>query len=478
VSVKPLVVDLDGTLIKTDLLFETANRFVTTHPFQLPRLIGWLIAGKATMKAHLANAIEIDPASLPYNDTLIEWLRLQKMQGRQLILATASHRQLAEAVAWHLELFDEVLATEGETNLKSHHKRDLLVNHFGEGGFDYVGNDHADLPVWQAANRAYVVSSSPSLIAKASAPSNVEQVFDAGRPSFARTLFKAMRLHQWMKNLLVFVPLLAAHRYGDETSILQALVAFLVFGLTASSVYLLNDLVDVADDRLHPRKRRRPFASGNLSLLHGWLAWPCSLILAFVIASLALSPKFIAVLATYFVLTLAYSLGLKRRAMVDVLTLAALYTLRIIAGAAAVVVPLSFWLLTFSMFMFLSLAFIKRFSELKLARDKGNAGNLHGRGYRHEDLEAVSSMGIASGYLAVLVLALYIQDSHTALLYHTPKFIWLACPLVLYWISRIWLITHRGEMHDDPIVFALRDTRSWLVAVGFVIVFALARVVK
>lgn len=476
--VKPLVVDLDGTLIKTDLLFETVNRFVTLYPFRIFQLVAWLFAGRINLKTRLANAVEIDAASLPYNDALVEWLRQQKAKGRPLVLATASHRKLAELVARHLDLFDEVLATEGENNLKAQRKRDLLVSRFGKGGFDYVGNDRADLPVWQSAQRAYVVSSSRSLIAQATGQGNVEQVWDKVRPPFAGILFKAMRPHQWMKNLLVFVPLLAAHHYGDETGVLLALAAFFVFGLTASSVYLLNDLVDINDDRHHPRKRRRPFASGNFSILHGWLVWPVLLVIGFAISSLILPVKFSAVLVVYFVLTLAYSLQLKKRALVDVLALAALYTLRIIAGAAAVSVPLSFWLLTFSMFIFLSLAFIKRFSELKLARDSGRNENLRGRGYRSEDMEMVSAMGVASGYLSVLVLALYIQDSHTAILYHTPEFIWLACPLLLYWISRAWLIAHRGEMHDDPIVFALTDRKSWLVVTGFLICFALARVVK
>lgn len=472
----PLVVDLDGTLIKTDLLFETANRFVTRHPFQAPRLAAWLASGKSVLKTRLAEACDIDAAALPYNESLITWLREQKAQGRRLVLATASHRRLAEAVARHLGFFDDVLATEGETNLKSRHKRDRLVNLFGEHGFDYVGNDAADLAVWKSADRAYVVSSSAALVKRVRALGRGVEVFDDGRPPVAASLFKALRLHQWMKNLLILVPLFAAHRYGDEASLLQALLAFFVFGLTASSVYLLNDLVDVADDRHHPRKRRRPFASGDLGLVHGWLAWPALVVPAFAIAGVYLPPAFLASLAAYFVLTLAYSLHLKQLAVVDVLTLAGLYTLRIIAGAAAIAVPLSFWLLTFSMFVFLSLAFIKRFSELKSARGQGMSGQLRGRGYFPDDIEMVSSLGAGAGYIAVLVLALYIQDSHTAELYRNPHLIWLACPLLLYWISRAWLITHRGQMHDDPIVFALKDRVSWVVGACFIAVFVLAKV--
>ena len=472
----PLVVDLDGTLIKNDLLFETANNFIIRHPFQTARLIGWLASGKSVLKARLAESCDIDPNSLLYNEVLIAWLREQKEQGRRLVLATASHRRLADAVARHLGLFDEVLATEGEINLKSLHKRDRLVNRYGERGFDYVGNDAADLAVWQSADRAYLVSAPRALVAKVRAQGLTVRVFDDCRPSGFISFIKALRLHQSMKNVLILVPLFAAHRYGDEASLIQALVAFAVFVLTASSVYLLNDLIDVADDRHHPRKRRRPFAAGNLSLMHGWLAWPALLIPAFFTAWLFLPPAFLASLGVYFVLTLAYSLYLKQLAIVDVLTLACLYTLRIIAGATAIAVQLSFWLLTFSMFVFLSLALIKRFSELKAARGQGESGQILGRGYFPDDLEMISSLGAGAGYIAVLVLVLYIQDSHTADLYQNPHLIWLACPLLLYWISRIWLITHRGEMHDDPIVFALKDRSSWIVGICFIAIFWLARV--
>jgi 4-hydroxybenzoate polyprenyltransferase len=331
---------------------------------------------------------------------------------------------------------------------------------------------------WQVANRAYVVSSSPQLIRRVKVLGNVEKVFDDARPPVLRSLIRAMRPHQWMKNLLVFVPLLAAQLYGEPDSFSQAFVAFLIFGLTASSVYLLNDMVDIADDRHHQRKRLRPFAAGDLSLVHGWLAWPLLFIAALGMASFALPAAFVGALITYIFLTFAYSFRLKQCAILDVLTLATLYTLRIFAGAAAISVQLSFWLMTFSMFIFLSLAFIKRYSELKTARDNNNNGWIRGRGYVHEDMEMISSMGTGAGYLAVLVLALYIQDSHTSTMYHSPQFIWLACPLLLFWISRVWIFAHRGWMHDDPIVFALKDRVSWIVGICFVVVFALATVVK
>jgi 4-hydroxybenzoate polyprenyltransferase/phosphoserine phosphatase len=473
----PIVVDLDGTLIHTDLLAETTSRFMIEQPRRLFALVGWLAAGKSHLKGHLAAATEIDVTGLPYNERLLAWLRDQKAQGRSIVLATGSHRLLADRVADHLGLFDEVHATEGETNLKSEAKRDALVGRYGEHGFEYVGDDWADMSIWRAASRAHVVSNSSRLIDSNRENGNLGLTMASGTSSSWGSLAVAMRPHQWMKNLLVFIPLLAAHRYDSLAAVSQCLAAFLAFGLAASSVYLLNDLVDLGDDRHHERKRHRPFAAGQVALLHGWLAWPTLLLAAFVIAGYALPWEFTACLMLYFTLTTAYSLRLKQTAVVDTVTLAILYTLRIIAGAAAIAVPLSFWLLAFSMFLFLSLAFVKRYSELaSTAAEGGSRELLRGRGWYPQDLQLVSTMGGAAGYIAVLVLALYIQDSRTAALYAQPQLIWFACPLLLYWISRAWLIAHRGQMHDDPVVFALKDRVSWVIAALFVGVFVLARV--
>lgn len=471
----PLVVDLDGTLLKTDLLIESANYLLTSSPLNCFKLLLWLNKSKADLKTHLAEISLFDPSSLPYNKGLLARLNEQKALGRKLVLATASHKLLAEKVVAHVGLFDEILATEGTVNLKGTKKRDALIERFGEGGFDYIGNDQPDMPVWQSARKAYVVSSSPGLINAVKTLGNFEEALPPEQPPFVRSLLNALRLHQWIKNFLIFIPLLAAHRFMDGLSILNALFAFIIFGFTASSVYILNDLVDVADDRHHPRKRYRPFASGNLGLVAGWLLWPMLLALAFFFSAALMPKNFTVVLITYFILTLFYSVRLKQYAMLDVLTLAGLYTIRIIAGAVAILVPPSFWLLTFSMFIFLSLAFIKRFSELKAARNSGHEGNIRGRGYVHQDLELVSSMGAGAGYLSVLVLALYIHDAHTPELYSAPEVIWLACPILLFWISRAWLIAHRGLMHDDPIVFAIKDQVSWIVGGCFLGVFVLAK---
>lgn len=475
---RPLVVDLDGTLIRTDMLVECASQFLIQNSFQFFKPLLWLLRGKTVLKTELAERVALDPSALPYNVDVLDWLRAEKQSGRRVVLATASHRVLAEQVAQHLHLFDEVLATEGNTNLKSTAKAQALIERFGEGGFDYVGNDWPDVQVWAKAHTAHVVDAPASLLSRAQSRGNVGLVFKRDMPSKLVAMLKAMRLHQWMKNLLVFVPLMAAHQYADASRDVLALMAFVIFSLTASSVYLLNDLVDVQDDRHHARKRHRPFASGALSLITGWAAWPALLLVSVVLSAWLMPVLFSVSLGVYFVLTVAYSLQLKQLAVVDVLTLAALYTLRIIAGAAAIDVAVSFWLLLFSMFIFLSLALIKRYSELKVARDAGKTGALRGRGYEPDDLELVSSLGGSSGFIAVLVLALYIQDGQAAHLYATPQVIWLACPVMLFWISRAWLIAHRGRMHDDPIVFALKDKVSWGVGVFMVFVLALARVLS
>jgi 4-hydroxybenzoate polyprenyltransferase len=472
----PLVVDLDGTLLRTDLLIETASQFMIRHPLRAYQLGTWWMGGRCALKARLAENCEIDAAGLPYRETVVRWLRDQTQIGRRLVLATASHRLLADAVQSHLGLFDEVLATDGDVNLKSQRKRDMLVARYGERGFDYLGNAAADLPIWQVARRAYVVNASTVVERKARSFGNLGEVIEGRSSSVLAPLFRAMRPHQWIKNLLVLVPLLFAHRYADLSSVVHAVLALVVFCLLASSAYVLNDLVDVAHDRRDPKKKDRPFASGDLSLIVGWVAWPALLVVAFILGGLFLPGLLLAAMGAYFVLTLVYSLRLKQVVIIDVLTLATLYTLRIVAGAAAIRVQLSFWLLAFSVFFFLSLAFIKRFAGLKATRDAGDHGGLLGRGYVQGDLEIVSSLGVAAGYIAVLVLALYVNDSRTAELYRTPRIIWLACPVLLYWITRVWVIAHRGAMSDDPIVFAIRDRASWAVAAILLALFVLARV--
>lgn len=468
--IPPLVIDLDGTLLRSDLLLETGMAFVRSQPLQLFKPFSWLTKGKASLKEGLALATQLDVSVLPYDPEVIAFIEAERERGRRVVLATASHHSLAERIAQHLKLFDQVLATEGGRNLSAHRKRDLLVEHYGEQGFDYAGNSQDDMPIWASARQAYVINPESGVERRARAQGNVEQVLHSN-PARLKDWLKAFRLHQWMKNVLIFVPLLAAHQLTNPMMLWQGILAFLLFGLCASSVYLLNDLLDLADDRHHHSKRNRPFAAGRLSIKSGLIAFPALLGAAFAGAVWLLPWQFAGVLLAYYVLTLAYSLSLKRRMAVDVIVLAMLYTVRIIAGAAAFGLELTFWVLAFSMFMFLSLALVKRYAELLEAKRKGNTDKIRGRGYYPEDLGMIASLGASSGYLAVMVLALYIHDQATTMLYSQPQFIWLACPLLLFWITRVWMLTHRGHMHDDPVVFAFRDRISLAVGVLFCLVF-------
>ncbi len=472
----PLCIDLDGTLLNSDLLLEAAFAQLKQAPLSVRHWPRWLAAGKARLKAEIAARVELDIATLPYNRELLAFLHEQKAQGRTLVLVTASHRQFADRVAAHLNLFDEVLATDGDRNLAGPHKAEVLVERYGERGFDYAGNAAVDLAVWRHTRRALVVNATPPLADQARAVCEVERVFAPDDASAWRPWSRALRLHQWLKNVLIFVPLVAGHAWNQPDTLLLALLAFLSFGLCASSVYLLNDLLDLSADRRHPRKCRRPFAAGQLPIVHGIVAIPLLLIAAFGLSLLINPPWFSAVLATYYLFTLAYSLRLKRTLMLDVVVLAGLYTLRIIAGAAAASIEPSFWLLAFSMFLFLSLALVKRYAELWTLREQGDL-SASGRGYHVNDLGILQNLGGAAGYLAVLVLALYINSETSRALYGQPMVIWLLCPALLYWISRVWLITHRGEMHDDPIIFALTDTHSRyvLLACALILLGAMPR---
>lgn len=470
----PLVIDLDGTLIHSDLLLESGLSFLKRQPLKLLSPLSWLAKGKAILKTRLAQSAPIDVSVLPYNSAVLELIAREKALGREIILATASHQRYAEQVAEHLGLFDRVLATDENINLSAHRKRDALIQEFGEGGFDYAGNSTDDLPVWKAARLAYVVNSKGKITRRAKLNGNVEEELKRHPHNTMKTWAKALRLHQWAKNALIFIPLLASHRLMEFNLLLSGLIAFLLFGFCASSVYILNDLLDLDDDRHHPNKCRRPFASGALSIGSGLLAFPLLLLVAFVGSAAFLPWKFSVALAAYYGLTVAYSFWLKRRMTVDVIVLAMLYTSRIIAGTFAFGVQLTFWMLAFSMFIFLSLALVKRYAELREARHKGKDGKTRGRGYFPDDLEMISSLGAASGYLSVMVLALYIQDRSTAAMYHYPQVIWLACPLLLYWITRMWMLTHRGLMHDDPVVFAIKDQTSLILGALFALTFWIA----
>ena len=466
-----MVVDLDGTLIYTNILYESVIRLLRTNPLLILALPFWLFKGKAFLKKKLASCIQIDIKSLPFNYELITWLKIQRDCGRRLVLCTASDSAVAKDIATYLMLFDEVIASDGEKNLAGKNKATILIDKFGFCSFDYVGNSIADLLVWKNSRSGVVVTNSASLITKAQSLTKIEYVFTR-KNNTVISWVRALRLHQWIKNLLIFIPIFAAHQSITPELWRNLLLAFFAFSLCASSVYILNDLLDLENDRQHPRKRNRPFASGKLPILSGIVTAPLLIITSLVCARLV-GDNFLPWLLFYFGLTCAYSWGLKRLVLVDCLILAILYTLRIFAGAASVNVPLSFWLLTFSIFLFLCLAFIKRYAELKTYQDT-DTKKAHGRGYYTSDDSLIEQFGVTSGYAATLVLALYLNSDTVVRLYKTPEIIWGAIPLLLMWLNWMWLQAHRGFMHDDPIIFAIKDRVSIYIGLLFIAIFMVA----
>ena len=457
---KPLCVDCDGTIIASDLLYEAFFLMLKQYPLGLLLLPFWLIKGKVYLKERLAERVTFNWETLPYRPEVMGLIEKAREQGRHVVLVTASPRVWANAIAAHLGCFDQVLATENGVNLSGKNKANHLVQLFGERKFDYAGDGPVDLHVWAHASTAIVVTSGTKLAQSASSKANqVEMIKTQGAKFWV--YLRALRVHQWLKNLLIVVPLLAAHQLGSIDGLVPVFYAFMAFSLCASSVYVLNDLLDLDSDRQHIRKRKRPFAACAIPLSHGLLMVPLLLGLAFAV-SLFLPNRFILVLAAYFVMTLAYSIRLKRQVIVDVMLLAGLYTMRIVAGAAATVITPSFWLLAFSMFIFLSLALVKRYSELLITL-QSNKQEAAGRGYSVNDLPLLMSLGVSSGLGSVLILALYLNNPETNLMYPNTKWLWLMPPLLLYWVSRMWMKAHRGQVDDDPVVFATKDWQSLLV---------------
>ncbi|WP_028601896.1 UbiA family prenyltransferase [Ottowia thiooxydans] len=475
-SRRPLVIDLDGTLVLTDTLHEQALALIKARPWHGLLLPVWLRHGKANLKQELAGRVVLDAGTLPYNTELLDWLRQEKAAGRTLVLCTAADQHTAQAIAQHLGIFDEVLASDGETNLSASRKADRLIQQFGPQGFDYAGNSQDDLPVWRAAHRAIVVNASASTLDTARQHGNVDKVVPALNPPM-RHITKMMRMHQWLKNLLLFVPLLAAHQLTNAAAWGTVLLAFFSFSLCASAVYIGNDLLDLNSDRLHPRKRLRPFASGRVPVAWGVAIAPLLLIVSFGLAW-AVGPSFLAWLVVYFLLTSWYSVSLKRLVLLDCMTLAGLYTLRILAGGAAADLQVSHWLLAVSGFLFLSLSLLKRHTELHTLIQRGETATTAapGRGYVTQDIALVQALGIAAGYASAVVLALYLHGETVQALYAWPEAILASVSVLVYWISWLWLKSHRGEMHDDPLIFSVKDRTSLACGAAFVASLAMATV--
>jgi 4-hydroxybenzoate polyprenyltransferase/phosphoglycolate phosphatase-like HAD superfamily hydrolase len=453
---RPLVVDLDGTLVRSDLLIETAFSELRHRPHAIVDMVRALGKGKANLKHRLSEPRDFDPSMLPYNPEVLRLLQAASDEGRPIYLASASHERLVSAVAAHIGLFDGWFATNATSNCAGEIKAAKLIAAFGEGGFDYIGNDAADLPVWRHAAKSYAVSA-PSKVAKRLARQcdDVEHLPDT-KPTW-RTWMRLLRVHQYAKNLLVFVPLLT-HQLFDAQSVANAVLALIAFSLCASSVYVLNDLVDLQDDRNHRSKCRRPLASGEIPLSRALLAIPILLILGLAVAA-AVSFVFLGVLIAYFALTTAYSFFLKRKMVLDVMVLAGLYTMRVAGGAVAVSVWISPWLLAFIMSWFLSLALVKRYTEL-VARLRAELPDSGSRDYRNGDSFMVGALAAAAGMNALTSFFLYVSSESVGDLYSRPEILWLSAPFMACWMARVLMLAHRGEMNDDPVVFAIKDKLS------------------
>jgi 4-hydroxybenzoate polyprenyltransferase len=415
---------------------------------------------------------DLDVARLPYREDLLQALRAEKQRGRKLILVTGCHHILARKISHHLGLFDEVFATSGSVNLVGEAKADFLVQRFGERGFDYVGNSRTDLEVWKHAGQAWVVSPHKSLILAAQRQAPLAKSFEE-RPKFLKILAKALRVHHWSKNLLIFLPLLLSDSLLEGAAWLACIQAFFAYSFISSSVYILNDLLDIEADRRHPDNRHRPFAAGTLSIPAGLILSPLLVSLGLVIAALQ-SWSYFAVVLGYFLLTTVYSFRIKQVVMADIICLAVLYTWRIWAGSVVTGIVISEWFLIFSLFFFMSLAFLKRCAELIVMEQNQQKKNSR-RAYLVSDLPLLVGVGLSNAYLSVLVLALYIHDPKVAAHMRYPDLLWALCPLQLYWVSRVWLKAYRGVMHTDPLVFALRDKASYLIAVLAGLIWLLAR---
>ena len=465
----PLCVDLDGTLVHTDLLYESALALLRRNPLYLLLLPVWLLRGKAHLKRAIATRATVDVASLPYDTRVLALVR--DSAARPRVLCSASDQILVDAVAAHTGVFDAAIGSDGRTNRDGPRKAAALVERFGERGFDYVANAAADLAVWPHARRAIAANAPVSVRTRLARLRGVDDVVES-RSGRRRAAVRALRPHQWSKNLLVFVAAIAAHRIFEPAALSATALAFVAFCLCASGAYVLNDLFDLEADRRHPRKRARPFAAGRLSIGAGLVGAPLLTLAAFGVA-LRLPPRFAFVLALYAVTTLAYSLVLKRIVVVDVLVLAGLYTLRIIAGAVAIPVEASGWFLSFALCLFLGLALVKRYAEVQRVAT-GEGSRVAGRGYRVAHLSAIGVAGIACAALSVCVLGLYIDSTKSAALYSRPHVLWLLLPLLAGWLARVWGVARRGRMHDDPVVFALSDGPSLVVLAAFAAVVMLA----
>jgi len=451
----PLCVDLDGTLLKTDMLYESFIRLIRLQPWCLFLFPVWLIKGKANLKAKIAERVDLTDIVLPFNDDVVKFVSDERTK-RPTVLLTGTTQSIANVVASQCDIFDEVQGSSTQVNLTGQNKTYWLLEKYGEKNFDYIGNEKADLPVWETARKAHVVSTKNGI--SETVGRDFSEKFLIEKPSW-KDYLSLIRIHQWSKNALVFVPFLLEYKFNDLNAALVVVLAFLAMCFLASATYIINDMLDLSVDRQNSTKKKRVLASGRISILQGFKVMLILLALT-VVLMFFLPWKLDVLLLCYLIFTLTYSFFLKQKAILDIISIAALHTLRVIAGTVAVQTQWSFWLLAFSMFLLFSLATAKRVAELTNL-NSSNRKHAIGRDYQVADIPLLIATGVSTGYISVLVVALYINSSKVQELYTQPVILWFLCPVLMYWIGRIWLKTSRGGLHEDPIIFAIRDRTSW-----------------
>jgi 4-hydroxybenzoate polyprenyltransferase len=466
--------DLDGTILIGDSFWESLLSLVGAHPWYVFLIPFWFLRGKAALKHEISERARLNVRTLPVREELVEFLRQEKHGGRKLILATGADRKIARAVADHFGFFDVVLASDGVTNLTGEKKKEAILELVRGERFDYIGNSKDDIPAWNAASTAILVGPSPGLLEAVKKTSAVGGVIESSK-NYWGSLWRSLRPEHWIKNLLVFVPIVMAHELHDVPRLTRVLIAFVSFSLCASGTYLLNDLFDLEADRIHPKKRLRPLPSGKLPVQVALICAPLLMLAGFLVAAQLPTKLLVGTVVLYTATTTLYSTYVKRIPILDVLLLTALYLMRILGGGIAADVPVSPWLIAFSMFLLLSLAFSKRQAELiDQSNYEGISAGSSKRGYREQDTAILQQFGVTSGYLSVLVLALYVNGTDVMKLYRHPQVIWLACPMLLFWISRVWFLASRGKLSEDPVVFAARDPVSYLLGAVLLLILFLA----
>lgn len=472
----PLVVDLDGTFIRTDSLHELLTKAIMRPGRFLIALYVLITAGKAAFKRYLAESFNFAVHLLPRNQSVSEFLKEEISQGRNIILVTGADQKIAENIDPQHAFFTEAIGSNGEVNLTGNNKKDYLVKRFGEKGYDYIGNSQTDIPIWKSASKSFLASPLSSKLGseRTSFPQiRFHKVFVEAQSSTLKNWIKELRVHQSLKNILIFLPLVAAHELGDFSKILQLCLGFLCFTAVAFSVYLLNDIIDLDADRVHARKKNRPIAMGAIDPINGLIA---SIILAVfgTFAAFLILPSFGVVLIVYLLLTISYTFWLKKISMLDVIFLGLLYMIRIAAGAILAEVTLSFWFTGIALFLFISLAIAKRYSEIVSLGSHTDKHNVPGRGYELSDSSAAMALGVSTGIASVLIFTIYIQTTSVKLLYPSNNFLWFAIPVLMYWIGNLWLTAGRNELNDDPVIFAIKNKKSLIAGIVLLVIFVLA----